>query len=233
MNAEQFLKDFQDYLVPRLDVYEQALYMYLVRHSRLLGELEVTVGLKSARRRLGFGVGKAQTPPSERIIYEKLRSLAAKGCVVVIDSQHRGTRVKVYLPGEINGIVQGLQNAPGAASLDEADFFLVPENRALILEREGHRCFYCKRKLDGSNYVIEHVTSRPAGDNSYRNVVAACRSCNNRKGSLEPEAFLRVLLREQYLDDDEFSERRSALGQLCGGHLRLLWPPVCSATGAS
>ena len=32
-------------------------------------------------------------------------------------------------------------------------------------------------------YVIEHVTSRLGGSNSDRNVLAACRACNNCKGS--------------------------------------------------
>ncbi len=41
--------------------------------------------------------------------------------------------------------------------------------------------------------VIEHVVSRPAGGNGYRNVVAACRQYNNRKGDSDAEDFLRIL----------------------------------------
>lgn len=36
MVVEQVLKDFQDHLAPRLDTYEQSIYLYLLRHSRLI-----------------------------------------------------------------------------------------------------------------------------------------------------------------------------------------------------
>lgn len=217
-------------LAPTLDVYEQALYLYLVRHSRLRGEPEVTVGLKSARKRLAFGVGKARTPPSERILYEKLRTLAKKGCLEVLDSRQRGSRVKVYLPGEIPGILPSAV-AHTERRLEDVDFFTEPAFRPLILARDGHKCFYCRRALDAQNYVIEHATSRPEGDGSFRNVVAVCRSCNNRKGSTGPEDFLRTLLRDGFLSDSEFSARIEALQDLRDGKLRPVWPK--SAPGAA
>jgi len=68
--------------------------------------------------------------------------------------------------------------------------------------------------------VLEHVVSRPNGDNSYRNVVAACRQCNNRKGSLEADTFLRVLYREALLSADEFNERLTQLTRLRNGEVK-------------
>ena len=52
METKQFIEQFQDYLAPKLDAYEQALYLYIFRHSRLLGADEVVVEFKSARRRM-------------------------------------------------------------------------------------------------------------------------------------------------------------------------------------
>jgi HNH endonuclease len=72
--------------------------------------------------------------------------------------------------------------------------------------------------------VIEHVISRPSGNNSYRNVVAACRDCNNRKGNSEAEDFLRVLFRERFLSNDEFEQRLSHLQRLQAGELRPTLP---------
>ncbi len=66
---------YQDHLGPKLDVYEQALYLYIVRHTILLGLSETTIGFKSARKKMAFGIGSAGTPPSEGTIYEKFRSL--------------------------------------------------------------------------------------------------------------------------------------------------------------
>ena len=105
-------------------------------------------------------------------------------------------------------------------SLEEMDFFEVPANRELILNREGNRCFYCLGGLNGNNYVIEHVISRPEGDNSYRNLVASCRQCNNKKGSSEAADFLRILYRDGFLTSNEFQDRLSHLERLQAGELK-------------
>ena len=41
MDIEAFIIEFQDHLAPRLDTYEQAIYLYLFRHTRLLGITEL------------------------------------------------------------------------------------------------------------------------------------------------------------------------------------------------
>ena len=219
MNAEKFLKDFHDFLAPRLDTYEQAIYLYAVRHSRLIGTEQVVIGFKSTRKTFAFGIGKKGTPMSEGVCYEKVRSLEAKRCLKILGSERNGTRLAVFLPHEIEGVIESKRkNIP--LSLEDMDFFNVPQNRRFILEREDHKCFYCFRQLDGENYVIEHLQSRPDGDSSYRNVVAACRNCNNRKGASPAEDFLRTLYREGFLNDSEFETRMSHLELLRAGELK-------------
>ncbi|MFN5027825.1 MAG: hypothetical protein ACK5D9_01625 [Burkholderiales bacterium] len=61
----QVFAQFQDHMAPRLDVYEQAIYLYLLRHTHLEGKREAVIGFKSARKKMAFGIGKAGTPPSE------------------------------------------------------------------------------------------------------------------------------------------------------------------------
>lgn len=155
---------------------------------------------------------------AERTCYEKLRSLQSKGCLEVLSSERNGTRILLHLPSEIEGLIPP-QDAV-ELSLEALDFFYVPENRLAILRRESNCCFYCLRSLDQSNYVIEHVSSRPDGDSSYRNVVAACRACNNRKGSTPAETFLRSLYREGLLSADDLQARIEALGRLRTGELK-------------
>jgi 5S rRNA maturation endonuclease (ribonuclease M5) len=222
MELEQFFKDFQDHLAPRLDTYEQAIYLYLFRHTRLVGLEEAVIGFKSARRRIACGIGEKGKPMSENTAYEKLQSLQEKGCIVILDSNREGRKIRLQLPCEIPGVVAPDQPA-APPDLETQNFFDVEENRARILTREGHRCFYCLRQLNGENYVIEHVVSRPAGDNTYRNVVAACRQCNNRKGSSDAEEWLRTLYRDGFLGASEFQERVSHLERLRAGELK---PPV-------
>lgn len=219
----QIFAQFQDHLAPRLDVYEQAIYLYVLRHTLVEGKREEIIGFKSARKKLAFGIGKAGTPPSEHIVYEKLRALEAKGCIKVIGSERSGTRVQIVLPSEIPNLVP-VATATMQVNLEELDFFAVPENRKLILEREEWHCFYCLAKLDENNHVIEHVVSRPEGDSSYRNVVGACRRCNNRKNDSPAEDFLRSLYREGILSGDEFSVRLSLLGKLLAGELKPVLP---------
>ena len=216
---KKVIEEFQDFLAPRLDTYEQAIYLYVLRHSRLLGRTEVIVGFKSARRKMAFGVGENGKPMSEGTCYKKLQSLQSKGCIDVIDTTRDGTKLRLKLPSEIPGIVRP-EGSPPVPDLESADFFTVPENRLAILRREGNQCFYCLRAVDSSNYVIEHVVSRPEGGNSFRNVVAACRGCNNRKGEMPAEEFLRTLYRNGFLGPEDLEGRVAALDLLRRGQLR-------------
>lgn len=215
----EFFKQFQDHLAPTLDVYEQAVYLYVARHSLAENKAEVLIGFKSARKRMAFGIGKAGTAPSEGVIYDKLKSLEAKGCLKIVGSERAGTRVKIVPLQDIAGLLP-LPESAVVPDLEEIDFFAVPENRKYIVEREGNKCFYCLAPLNINNYVIEHVLSRPQGTNSYRNVVAACRQCNNRKNSAQVEDFLRTLYREGLLSSEEVKTRVSHLERLRAGELR-------------
>jgi hypothetical protein len=222
MDLREFFIQFQDHLAPRLDSYEQAIYLYVFRHSRLLGLDEVTIGFKSARHKLATGVGEGGKQMSEGAVYRRLKSLQEKGCLTMVRSTHKGSVLKLLLPSEIPGIIC-IEAPKSEPDLESMDFFNVPENRALLLKRENFRCFYTLQKLDDSNFVVEHVVSRPVGDNSYRNCVAASREANNRKGATSAEDFLRRLFREAFLSEQEFQERLQALAQLKAGELK---PPL-------
>ena len=150
----------------------------------------------------------------------KLQSLMVKGCIESISSERSGRRLRLKLPCEMPGLIPAPEGDMPAASIDEMDFFTVAENRALILERDENRCFYCIRSLTAENYVIEHVLSRPAGSNGYRIVVAACRECNNRKKDSTAEDYFRGLYRDSYLTASELQDRLLKLTQLRNGELK-------------
>ncbi|MEI6084291.1 MAG: HNH endonuclease signature motif containing protein [Verrucomicrobiota bacterium] len=219
MNLTEFIEQFQDYLAPKLSVYEQALYHYIFRQSRLLGKDEFVVAFRSARVRAACGIGKGK-PMSEKTATNNLLSLKSKGCIEIISTEHAGRRIRLRLPGEIPGLIPDPSIESPAPDIEKMDFFFVPENRLLILERDGHRCFYCSCKLTKENHVIEHVVSRPDGDNSYRNVVAACLSCNNKKNNSDVADFLRTLYRESFLNAAELQDRLVKLTRLKNGELK-------------
>ncbi|HVA65376.1 MAG TPA: HNH endonuclease signature motif containing protein [Elusimicrobiota bacterium] len=219
MELKKILEEFQDFLAPRLDTYEQAIYLYIFRHSCLIGLDEVVIGFKSARKRMACGIGEKGKPMSESTAYEKLQSLQSKGCIEILDSTREGRKIRLKLPAEIPGVILAKSPASNPPVLEEIDFFL-PQNRQAILSRENDQCFYCLRKLNPQNYVIEHVVSRPEGNNSYKNVVAACRQCNNRKNDTPVEDFLRLLLREDFLSAEDHKQRMGALNDLRVGNLK-------------
>lgn len=219
MNLSEFFIQFQDQLAPKLDTYEQAIYLYIFRHSRLLGLDEVTIGFKSARTRLATGVGEGGKPMSESTAYVKLASLQAKGCITVARTNHTGRVLRLHLPSEISGLIVE-PVVEQEQDIEAMDFFEVPDNRALLLKREGFRCFYTLQQLDKNNFIVEHVVSRPAGNNSYRNCVAASREANNKKGGASAEDFLRRLFRDGFLNEAEFQDRVQVLAKLKAGELR-------------
>ncbi|MEN8234282.1 MAG: HNH endonuclease [Actinomycetota bacterium] len=67
----------------------------------------------------------------------------------------------------------------------------VPVNRRTVFQRDGHRCQYCGRQAEN----LDHVVPRSqGGEHSWRNVVAACRRCNTKKGGRTPaEAGLHLV----------------------------------------
>jgi HNH endonuclease len=221
--ARQFIIAFQDHAAPQLDVYEQAIYLYVARHTIMENVREAVIGFKSARKKMAFGTGKAGTPPSEGIVYEKLKGLERKGFLKILSSERTGTRVQICTPFEIEGLIQPEISIP-EFTIEEADFFEKPAYRTLILERDGFLCFYCKRAVDENNYVIEHVVSRPTGTNSYKNLVSSCRQCNNRKDAMSADAFLRQIYREGLLDQKELADGLESLEALKRGDLKPSWP---------
>ena len=219
MDIKVILEQFQDHLAPKLDTYEQALYIYILRHSRLQGIDDITIGFKSARRRMACGIGEKGKPMSEHSAYEKLRSLQAKGCIIIHGTQRDGTKLHLLLPSEIKGLIPPPSQAP-EPDFESLDFFSNETLRQAILARDEFKCFYCGRELTVENYVIEHVRSRPEGNNSYRNLVAACLNCNNRKNDIPAEDYLRILYRECFLDANELKSRLALLDKLRAGQLR-------------
>jgi len=219
IDLNKFITEFQDYLAPKLDTYEQAIYLYIFRHTRLLGFEEGTIGFKSARTRMACGTGANGKPMAEGSAYKKLQSLESKGAITVMRTEHVGKLLRLHLPAEIEGLIP-LKPEATTLDIEDMDFFDVPENRQLILERENHRCFYTLVAIDKDNFVIDHVVSRPNGGNSYRNVVAASREANNRKGSMPAENFMRECFRKGYLSEQEFENQLLLLARLKAGELK-------------
>jgi 5-methylcytosine-specific restriction endonuclease McrA len=69
-------------------------------------------------------------------------------------------------------------------------------SRRNVLQRDQHTCQYC---ASTSDLTIDHVLPKSRGGrDTWENLVAACVSCNNRKGDRTPEEAGMALAREPF-----------------------------------
>lgn len=213
MDCSQVITQIEDHMVLRLklDMGEARLYYHLVRHSRLVDKHDVLISVAQLAEVLNC---------SKNAVKPRLRSLQEKGVIEVTNTGWAGTRIKVFLPEEIPGVLPE-EITPTVPDIEAIDFYKDPRYRAAIFEREHGRCFYCRRVLTDEDAGLDHADPQNAnGTNSYRNVVAACHACNSSKGDDTAEEFIRKLYRRGFLGAAEFEERLTELNKLKQGLLR-------------
>jgi len=60
--------------------------------------------------------------------------------------------------------------------------------RKNILLRDNSQCQYCGKKFRSEELTIDHIVPiSKGGRDKWQNVVAACKKCNNKKGSHLPQ----------------------------------------------
>jgi 5-methylcytosine-specific restriction endonuclease McrA len=155
----------------------------------------------------------------ESSVREDIRSLDEKGCIRIESRSRQGHLVRVLLPEEIEGVIPS-NVTPPAIDLEQLDFFNGRRFVNALLDREGHRCFYCLKAIRADSCELDHVVSRINGaDHSYRNIVTSCHDCNTMKQATGPADYLRLLYRKGRLSTAELEERLAALEQLQSGKL--------------
>ena len=57
--------------------------------------------------------------------------------------------------------------------------------RDLVIERDGKKCFYCKKNLKPSEITLDHIVPRSEGGSFHStNLVVCCNNCNNKRGNI-------------------------------------------------
>jgi len=87
---------------------------------------------------------------------------------------------------EVNSIIATLGRSSGGPEL--RDRYVPPLNNKTLFKRDGSLCLYCGGHFLTRDLTRDHV--RPVsqgGSDKWRNVVTACRRCNNHKGGKTPE----------------------------------------------
>ena len=87
---------------------------------------------------------------------------------------------------EVNSIIATLGHAPGLS--DIRDRYVPPLNNRTLFRRDANICMYCGNQFMTRDLTRDHI--RPisqGGTDTWANVVASCRRCNNHKGGRTPE----------------------------------------------
>ena len=74
-------------------------------------------------------------------------------------------------------------------------FYNISCNRSNILIRDKNQCQYCTKYFASEHLTLDHVIPKSrGGKNTWENLVAACKKCNQKKGCRTPqEANMNIL----------------------------------------
>ena len=208
------IKEIEDNLIPFLDLdsYEKMLYYHIFRHTKLIGKDETLFVISTAPQKVGL------TDFSAR---DRIRKLDKKGCIKIKETTRDGLIVELFLPNQIEGCIKENQYTETIIDIESIDFYKNSEYRHFILKRENFQCFYCFKKINPDNYVLDHVQSQVNnGENSYRNIVASCHECNSKKIGKNGSDFVRELYRNGIITSSELEKKLDSLEKLKEGILK-------------
>lgn len=87
---------------------------------------------------------------------------------------------------EVNSIVATVGKTPGGAA--RRSQYIPPLNNKTLFRRDANLCLYCGGRFMTRDLTRDHLLALSrGGTDEWRNVVTACRRCNNHKGGYTPE----------------------------------------------
>jgi len=87
---------------------------------------------------------------------------------------------------DVNSIIATIGHSGNPGNF--RDDYVPPLNNETLFRRDGHLCMYCGERLPASQLSRDHI--RPfcrGGLDVWKNVITACRRCNNAKANRTPE----------------------------------------------
>ena len=112
----------------------------------------------------------------------------AYSCGMLLYRLHGGTcaRTERQSRVDVNSIIATYGNNHALAKARA--HYVPPLNNHTLFKRDANLCMYCGHRFAASALSREHVTplSR-GGTDTWNNVVAACKRCNNHKAGRTPE----------------------------------------------
>lgn len=119
--------------------------------------------------------------PVTRVSWQRAITLLFMGKIAVV-SEYEDREIKsVTFAIKMPSVVRFLRAIRGRKRA-------VKFSRENILLRDNFKCGYCARKLTREETTYDHVVPRAhGGQTTWENIVAACVSCNQKKGGRTPD----------------------------------------------
>lgn len=110
-----------------------------------------------------------------------------------IDHLHRYFPIETIIVEVAEFDIQKIKN-PDISGKDYQQGTLQGYNiRNYLLEKHGRKCFYCDKEV--SNFEVEHMIPKAkGGSNRIDNLTLSCHNCNQKKGTLTAEEFIKQIL---------------------------------------
>ena len=110
-----------------------------------------------------------------------------------IDHLHRHFPIETIIVEVAEFDIQKIKN-PNISGKDYQQGTLQGYNiRNYLLEKHGRKCFYCDKEV--SNFEVEHMIPKAkGGSNRIDNLTLSCHSCNQKKGTLTADEFIKRTL---------------------------------------
>ncbi len=128
--------------------------------------------------------------PLEWIDYQDATKLyyteqVAYSCGELLYIVHGGVNAKTgsHSKIEVNSII-----ATYGSNNSLHDSYVPPLNNQTLFKRDAHLCMYCGERFGRRDLSRDHVTPiSQGGEDTWQNVVTACKRCNNQKANYTPE----------------------------------------------
>lgn len=152
-------------------------------------------------------------------VKRRLTDLLQNNCITVNRQRSGANEIFVHLPSEISACKELIEREESASlntdMPDEADYYIDPERRLMVLERDKRKCAYCLVDVAEDTFVLDHIIpASKGGTNRKFNLVTSCEGCNQRKQDEDAIQFLLLNYRNQLINQNEYLKQKEYIEKL-------------------
>lgn len=125
----------------------------------------------------------------------------------------------IKLPSEVKAVKELITTDISSKDLleneDKLDYYVNPNKRLILLERDNYRCNYCLKSISKEDFYLDHIIPQSSGGLNYKsNLLSSCKSCNTKKNAKPVEEFLLNNYRSGLLTQEEYLQQKEKIDSL-------------------